>query len=207
MFRSGTPSVASVFIPNLNGAPAFGKEVGTVHGPYMAISPTNRCAFLNTRDQCRFCGVGEEDATHGPVPVDDVIEAIRIARSEHPIDMIYLSVGDLGTDDGGVRFLEPYVAEIKKHFDVLVAVDALPLRQPVDRPRLRDGRGLHGYNLEIFDEERFHRICPGPARAMGATDSWRPWPTRRLSSRRGARPATLSLDLSPLRAHAPASIR
>ena len=145
----------------------FGK-FGTVHGPYMAISPTNRCAFLNTRDQCRFCGVGEEDATHGPVPVDDVIEAIRIARSEHPIDMIYLSVGDLGTDDGGVRFLEPYVAEIKKHFDVLVAVDALP---PSDNRWIDHAYAMGvdsvSYNLEIFDEERFHRICPGPARAIG----------------------------------------
>jgi solute carrier family 13 (sodium-dependent dicarboxylate transporter), member 2/3/5 len=145
----------------------FGK-FGTVHGPYMAISPTNRCSFLSTDDQCRFCGVGEEGSTHAPVPVDDVIEAIQIARSEHPIDMVYLSVGDLGTDDGGVLFLEPYVAAIKKHFDVLVAMDALP---PSDNRWIDHAYAMGvdsvSYNLEIFDADRFERICPGPARTIG----------------------------------------
>ena len=158
---------SKVFSYRTSAGLPFGK-FGTVHGPYMAISPTNRCAFLNTTDQCRFCGVGQEDATHAPVPVDDVIQAIQIARSEHPIDMIYLSVGDLGTDDGGVLFLEPYVSEIKKHFDVLVAVDSLP---PSDNRWIDHAYAMGvdsvSYNLEIFDESRFERICPGPARAIG----------------------------------------
>mgnify|MGYP001101387709 CR=1 FL=1 len=145
----------------------FGK-FGTVHGPYMAISPTNHCSFLQTSAQCRFCGVGEEGATHEPIPVDDIVEAIQIARSEHPIDMVYLSVGALGTDDGGVLFLEPYVAEIKKHFDVLVAIDALP---PSDNRWIDHAYAMGvdsvSYNLEIFDAERFHRICPGPAETIG----------------------------------------
>jgi len=145
----------------------FGR-IGTVHGPYMAISPTNRCSFLGTSDQCRFCGVGEDGKTHAPVPVDDIIEAIQIARSEHPIDIVYLSVGHLGTEDGGVRFLEPYVSAIKKHFDILVAMDALP---PEDNGWIDRAYGMGvdavSYNLEIFDPERFERICPGPARAIG----------------------------------------
>ncbi|MEZ4264732.1 MAG: radical SAM protein, partial [Myxococcota bacterium] len=143
-------------------------RIGTVHGPYLALSPTNRCAFLTDLDRCRFCGVGQDGATHAGVPVDDVLEAIRIARAENPIDMVYLSVGHLGTPDGGVTFLEPYVAAIKKHFDILVAVDALPPQDNgwIDRTYAM-GVDAVSYNLEIFDAERFERICPGPAREMG----------------------------------------
>lgn len=145
----------------------YGK-IGTVHGPYLALSPTNRCVFLTDADRCRFCGVGQDGDTHAGVPVDDVLEAIRVARAENPIDMVYLSVGHLGTPDGGVRFLEPYVAAIKKHFDILVAVDALPPKDDgwIDRTYAM-GVDAVSYNLEIFDPQRFERICPGPAREMG----------------------------------------
>src|SRR5690606_33068281 len=141
--------------------------VGTVHGPYLALSPTNRCAFLTDRDRCRFCSVGQDAPTHAGLPVDDVVEAVRVARAGHPIDMVYLSVGDLGTRDGGVAFLEPYVAAIKKHFDVLVAVDALPPATDdwIDRTYAM-GVDAVSYNLEIWDPHRFARICPGPARAI-----------------------------------------
>jgi len=77
-------------------------------------------------------------------------------------------VGHLGTDDGGVRFIEPYVNAIKKHFDILVAVDALP---PTDNGWIERTYGMGvdavSYNLEIFSPELFETICPGPSRAIG----------------------------------------
>ena len=143
-------------------------RIGTVHGPYLALSPTNQCSFLNNADRCRFCGVGSDGGTHAGVPVDDILEAIRIAREEHPVNMVYLSVGHLGTDDGGVTFLEPYVEAIKKHFDILVAVDALPpaTNDWIDRTYAM-GVDSVSYNLEIFDPDRFALLCPGPARVIG----------------------------------------
>lgn len=143
-------------------------RIGTVHGPYMALSPTNNCSFLASPDACRFCGVGQGGNTHDPVPVDDIIEAIRIARAEHPIAMVYLSVGHLATNDGGVGFLEPYVKAIKKHFDILVAVDSLPPDgdEWIDQTY---GMGVDSvsYNLEIWNPSRFELICPGPSKAVG----------------------------------------
>lgn len=144
----------------------FGR-FGTVHGPYLALSPTNRCGFLDGPDRCRFCGVpagGGLDA----VPVDDVVEAVRVARGEHAVNMVHLSVGWLGTDDGGVAFLEPYVAALKRHFDILVAVDSLPPRDDawIDRAYAM-GADAVSYNLEIWDPGRFALICPGPARLIG----------------------------------------
>ncbi len=142
------------------------RRIGTVHGPYLALSPTNKCGFLATADRCRFCGVSAQP--QDAVPVADIVEAIRIAREEQTVNMVHLSVGYLGTDDGGVRMLEPYVAAIKKHFDIVVAVDALP---PADNGWIDRTYGMGAdaisYNLEIFDAQRFEKICPGPARVIG----------------------------------------
>ncbi|PKN55707.1 MAG: hypothetical protein CVU56_19835 [Deltaproteobacteria bacterium HGW-Deltaproteobacteria-14] len=142
-------------------------RIGTVHGPYLALSPTDRCGFLDGPDRCRFCGVAPRGA-HDALPVADVVEAVRVARGEHAVNMVHLSVGWLGDDDGGVTLLEPYVAAIKKHFDILVAIDSLPPRTDrwIDRAYAM-GADAVSYNLEIWDPERFALVCPGPARAIG----------------------------------------
>ncbi|MFT7580042.1 MAG: hypothetical protein ACI9MR_001709, partial [Myxococcota bacterium] len=143
-------------------------QIGTVHGPYLALSPTNRCQFLSTADACRFCGVSSTGSPHDAVPVDDIVEAVRIARDENPVHMVHLSVGWLGTDDGGVRMLEPYVAALKKHFDILVAVDALPPKEDGWIERTYGmGADAVSYNLEIWNPARFTQMCPGPARVIG----------------------------------------
>ena len=143
-------------------------QFGTVHGPYMAVSPTNHCTFIDDDQRCGFCGVTPEGGARPPVDVDDIIEAIHRARDEHPVHIVYLSVGHLGTEDGGVAFIEPYIAGIKKHFDVLVAVDALPPQSNrwIDRTYAM-GADAISYNLEIFDPKLFEQICPGPAQTIG----------------------------------------
>ena len=143
-------------------------QFGTVHGPYLALSPTTRCTFLHSASQWRFCGVADLVTPRDAIPVDDLVEAIRVAKESNPVTMVYLSVGHLGTDDGGVTFLEPYVKAIKKHFDILVAIDALP---PADNSWIDHtyamGVDAVSYNMEIFDSDRFEVICPGPARVIG----------------------------------------
>ena len=141
---------------------------GTVHNSYLALSPTSRCTFLGTSAQCTFCGVHALASARLELPVDDVLEAIRVARRTHPVTMVYLSVGHLGGDDGGVAYLEPYVKAIKKHFDILVAIDSLPPAENrwIDHTYAM-GVDAVSYNLEIFDPELFKRVCPGPAQAVG----------------------------------------
>ena len=102
------------------------------------------------------------------MPVEDIVEVVRVARSEHRLDMVVLSVGHLGTDDGGVTFLEPYLRALKKHFDILVGVDALP---PSDNVWIDHTYGMGAdavsYNLELFDPKRFEAVCPGVHREIG----------------------------------------
>jgi hypothetical protein len=157
----------SAFFANKTSTGLPYHRIGTVHGPYLALSPTNRCQFLSSADRCRFCGVGDH-GLHDLIPVPDIVEAVRVARAEHRVDMVHLSIGHLGGEDGGVRLLEPYVHALKKHFDVLVAVDALPPATDgwIDRT-YGIGADLVSYNLEIFDPVRFERICRGPARVVG----------------------------------------
>lgn len=147
---------------------AFGR-FATIHGGYLALSPINECAFLNSADRCGFCSLsGALPGAGQRLPVEDVLEAVRAAQAERPIQMIYLSVGYIDGPDSGVHALEPYVRAIKKSFNVLVAVDALP---PIDDAWIDRtyamGVDSVSYNMEIFGSETFERICPGPARKLG----------------------------------------
>ena len=144
------------------------RSFGTVHGPYMALSPMDHCTFLNEGDRCGFCGIPPSDPDQSAVSVADVVEVVQRARDEHPVSLVVLSVGHLATEDGGVRSLEPYVAALKKHFDILVAIDALPpsVDMWIDRT-YGMGADAVSYNLELFDPERFREVCPGVSREIG----------------------------------------
>lgn len=142
--------------------------LGTIHGSYLALSPTNECRFVATADQCHFCSIRHATGPDARVPVEDIVEAVRLAREDQRVEMVYLTIGWDPAEDGGVRILEPYIRALKKAFDVLVAVDALPPRTDawIDRTYAM-GVDSISYNLEIFDPELFRRICPGPSRTIG----------------------------------------
>ena len=141
-------------------------RLGSVHGSHLALSPISECSFVGTQGQCRFCSL--DGMPQDRVPVDDVIEAIRIANEHRRIEMVFLNVGHLPGEDSGIRALEPYIRAIKRTFDILVAVDALPPKDNawIDRTYAM-GVDSVSYNLEIFDPDRFATICPGPARDLG----------------------------------------
>jgi hypothetical protein len=67
-----------------------------------------------------------------------------------------------------MKFLEPYVRAIKRHFNCLVAVEALPpARNEWIEKSYACGVDSLLYNLDIFDEELFSIICPGRAGFIG----------------------------------------
>ena len=150
-----------------SGVP-FGR-FATMHGSYLALSPINECKFLTPDDRCRFCSLqGKKPGGGNRIPVEDVVECVRHAQAERPIQTIYLSVGYIDGPDSGVSALEPYVRALKRSFNVLVSVDALPPAQDewIDRTYAM-GVDCISYNLEIFGAEHFQRICPGPAKQIG----------------------------------------
>ena len=137
----------------------------TCHGTFLAISPIAECSLLRNDEGCKFCSLRTTDSQ---IAVEDVLEAIRRVRAQRKIGMVFLNVGLTETSDAGVRLLDPYVRAIKKSFNLLVSVDALPPKDDswIDRTYAMGVDSL-SYNLEVFGESAFKHFCPGLDRNVG----------------------------------------
>lgn len=145
-------------------------KIGLVHGGYVAITPATQCDFFNKDIECRYCA-GNLDIRKGKgtvYTIDDVLETVEAAYKEGKAEVVYLSIGFSETADGGVEFLKPYIKAIKKHFNTLVAVEALPPKENkwIDET-YAVGADSVLYNLEIFNPKLFEEICPGRAVLIG----------------------------------------
>lgn len=101
-------------------------DILTVHGDYIAVHPSHRCRFGESGLSCRYCGSSMELSDHPPFTPRDLVEAIQIVMQEKRCDIVTLSSGHVNTGDGGVEWLEKWVAEIRKHVTVLIALDLVP---------------------------------------------------------------------------------
>ena len=101
-------------------------DILTVHGDFIAVHPSHRCRFGESGLSCRYCGSSKELSEHPPFTPRDLVEAIQIVMEEKRCDVVTLSSGHVETPDGGVEKLEPWVAEIRKHVNVLIALDLVP---------------------------------------------------------------------------------
>lgn len=144
-------------------------DIASVHGSYTVITPSPRCEFFNSNIECKYCA-GNYDTRGGgrDFTVEEVLEAVEAVIKERLSEIIYFSVGFSSGNDGGIEFLAPYIQAVKKHFNCLVAVEALP---PKENGWIDDTYALGAdsvlYNLEIFDHELFELICPGRAELIG----------------------------------------
>ncbi len=145
-------------------------NIALVRGSYTVITPSPRCDFFNKGVECRYCAgnfdvKGEDDTVY---TVDEVLETVEVVLKEKASNIIYISLGFSPGEDGGIGFLEPYIRAIKRHFNCLVAVEALP---PKENRWIDETYALGAdsvlYNVEIFDKELFELICPGRARLIG----------------------------------------
>jgi hypothetical protein len=147
-------------------------NIGTVHGSYVVITPSPRCDFFNRNVECKYCAgnfdVEDGEGSEITYTVDEVLETAEAILREGASEIIYLSIGFSDRDDGGIEFLTPYIKAVKKHFNCLVAVEALP---PKKNPWIDETYAVGAdsvlYNLEIFDKELFEIICPGRATLIG----------------------------------------
>jgi hypothetical protein len=101
-------------------------DILTVHGDYVAVHPSHPCRFGQSGLSCRYCGSSRELSEHPPFTPRDLVEAIQIVQEEKRCDVVTLSSGHVTTGDGGVEWLEKWVTEIRKHLNVLVALDLVP---------------------------------------------------------------------------------
>jgi hypothetical protein len=145
-------------------------DIASTHGSYTVITPSPRCEFFNTNVECKYCA-GDYNTTGGAgrdFTVEEVLEVVGATLKEGVSKIIYLSVGFSSGDDGGIDFLRPYIQAIKRHFNCLVAVEALPpkFNKWIDETYALGADSVL-YNLEIFDPVLFETICPGRAELIG----------------------------------------
>ena len=119
-----TPPLASYQKRTSSGL--FVSDILTVHGDFIAVHPSHRCRFGESGLSCRYCGSSKELSDHPPFTPRDLVEAIQLVMQEKRCDVVTLSSGHVETPDGGVERLEPWVTEIRKHVNVLIALDVVP---------------------------------------------------------------------------------
>ncbi len=144
-------------------------RIGTAYGGYIAINPAAGCAFTQLGVPCRFCDIATRAVEReAPLSVTDVVETIRAAFAEGAVEFVYLHIGYLEGEDAGIRFLEPYIDAIKRHFDTLVAVQLQPPRHNrwIDRTYAMGVDAL-SYSVEIFDPALLRQHCAGRAEHVG----------------------------------------
>jgi hypothetical protein len=101
-------------------------DILTVHGDFITVHPSHQCRFGRSGLSCRYCGSSKELSDHPPFTPRDLTEAIHLVMEEKRCDVVSLSSGHVDTPDGGVERLEKWVAEIRKHNNVLISLDLVP---------------------------------------------------------------------------------
>lgn len=104
----------------------FVSDILTVHGDFIAVHPSHPCRFGLAGLSCRYCGWSKELSQHPPFTPRDLVEAVKIVLKEKRCDVVALSSGRVDTEDGGVAKLSKWVAEIRKHLNILISLDLVP---------------------------------------------------------------------------------
>lgn len=146
-------------------------DIGVMQGTYFAVYPSALCGFWKTEPQtnCRFCSVG---LCHGQTEsaektVDDVVDAVRLARKHERITFVHFNTG-YAENDGGLEAVFPYVTAVKRATGLLVGVQCPPAADLTKYDRLKKMGADHvSFCFEIFDPMRFAEVCPGKAETFG----------------------------------------
>ena len=150
-----------------SGTPMW--QVGTVHAGCISIDPAATCGLAARGMGCGFCTLAQTTNGSGAArPVGEVLEVISAALAEGAAEIVYFNTGHFEPDDGGFAFLEPYIAAVRKHFEVLVAVQIHPPRKDrwIDRTYAA-GVDAISYSLEVFDPAVLSELCRGRHELIG----------------------------------------
>jgi len=153
---------------------ASGKRIGGIgvmQGTYFAVYPSELCGFWKTEPKrnCRFCSVGlcHGKTESGEKSVQDVVDAVKLARKHERITFVHFNTG-FHEDDKALDVIIPYVEAVKRETGLLVGVQCPPAADLSRYDLLKKAGADHvSFCFEIFDPDRFPDICPGKAEAFG----------------------------------------
>lgn len=144
-------------------------DIVDMRGSYATVQLGGGCGVAGKDRACAFCLGRELTEKAGELwPVDEVMEALRMAFEEGDAEFVHFRLGYFPGDDAGLRVLQPYLDALRRHFDTITAVTMHPPAavRAIDAT-YASGVDVISYDLEAADEEAMRRWLPGRARFFG----------------------------------------
>ncbi len=168
-----------------DGSPLIETVPSIEWGYLLYLTVFRMCQYFGRDEECQFCDINrnfrqqrEEERIYNAIkPVDRILDALRrVVDSGARAQAYTLTGGSITTDlrgEGEADYYIKYATAIEKEFPGRwlgkMVVQALPVS---DVRRIRDaGIQIYHPNYEIWDAERFEKICPGKSRYVGR-DEW-----------------------------------
>lgn len=150
------------------------EKIGVVTGDFLAIAIDNRCWFwgyyrddelVNYKEkQCKFCGIGlsmKRDELYRKSN-EDILEVVAAAVEGGDVKHIGINAGTMAPPGRGHEEYAQLISAIKQRHDVWVRLSICPPEDEKYIDILYDaGADQIGYDIEVYDPERYRYICPG----------------------------------------------
>ena len=155
------------------------RKIALLHGTdCLATSVLQTCAYWNTRNRCRFCGIELSLHNGNTVPLktpDQLANTATRAKDLDGVRHVVLTSGTATMPEKEFSILIESAGAIKKATDLPIHAQVIPPRHSGKLQALKDG-GIDtvGIHMESFDAEILKKTAPMKA-AMGLTRYRRSW--------------------------------
>jgi pyruvate-formate lyase-activating enzyme len=150
------------------------EKIGVVTGDFLAIAIDNRCWFwgfyrddelVNYKEkQCKFCGIGlsmKRDELYRKSN-EEILEVVAAAVEGGDVKHVGINAGTMAPPGRGHEEYAELISAIKRRHDVWVRLSICPPEEEKYIDILYDaGADQIGYDIEVYDPERYRYICPG----------------------------------------------
>ena len=155
------------------------QKIALLHGTdCLATSVLQTCAYWNTRNRCRFCGIELSLTSQNTVSrktPDQLAETAQKAKTMDKIRHVVLTTGTATPPESEFSILAQSARAIKKQTDLPIHAQFMPPRNMERLQELKDaGVDTVGIHIESFDAEILKKLAPIKA-AMGLTRYRQSW--------------------------------
>ncbi len=154
-------------------------KIALLHGTdCLATSVLQTCAYWNTRNRCRFCGIELSLANGNTIPLktpEQLAKTASMAKDLDGVRHVVLTSGNATLPEKAFSILSESAGAIKKATDLPVHAQVMPPRHSDKLQALKDG-GVDtvGIHMESFDAEILKKSAPIKA-AIGLTRYRKSW--------------------------------
>jgi len=142
------------------------RKVALLHGvDCLATTIIQRCDYW-PNSQCLFCGIPYSYLAQQTIlqkDPEDFLRVIRAANRNKPlIKHVTLTSGTLKKPDRGIQEYIEFVRRMRKETDIPIHIQVEPPENPTMLdPLVEVGVDTVGIHIEIFDDQRRQKYCPG----------------------------------------------